>query len=537
VKLLLIIISIITIFSSEYTFSQQRFNSVWHTTPWDSGGIAPNSVVWSLHNEQLDLDNDGKKEFLCVSSWSDTFYNAVYLYENNGNNSFQIVWWYRFYGYSNDYSNVAVSDLDNDGKKEILCLVDPLDSTYHGLYVFEWDGTDNGFPTLPTTTWNFNLRFAFDEGGAIIAGDFDNDNREEIAVLFQESYTYLKTRLMIFSLDSNSTFANPVWNIEMNDTTTFYYSGYALAATDLDRDGKKEIIASGWDSTFHLAIFENTGVANTYTRAANIWNMTSYADFSNGGFVEANFDNDATNELYISTAAGNIFIVTNNGNVHAITNANVFSFASFLDGKGLIGIAKGNADGNSFENLYVAGSYHENILDFEYRGGDVKNISSYVKTIAIQDDTTDDHTPNSDQGYLRPSKIVTGDFDSDGIGDMIISSSSFASDKPMLTFAEFNGENSVQENFSPKTIPLFQNYPNPFNPKTVIRYQLIVNSVVTLNVFDIAGKEVATLLHNKEIERGIHEIEFDANNLPSGMYFAKLSVGKFSQTKKMIFLK
>lgn len=516
----------------------QEFTSVWNSPPWDSGGVAPNSVVWSLHNEQLDLDNDGKKEFLCVSSWSDTFYNAVYLYESNGNNTFYIVWSYSFSGYSNDYSNVAVSDLDGDEKKEIICFVDPLDSTYHGFYVFEWDGTDNGFPTLPTVTWNLNLPYAFDEGSAIIGGDFDNDNREEVSVLFQESFTYAKTRLMIFSLDSNSTFANPVWNIELNDTTTFYYSGYSLTATDLDRDGKKEIVASGWDSTFHIAIFENTGNPNSYSRVANIWNITAYADFANGGFVEANFDSNATNELYISTVAGNIFVVTNNGDISAMTSANVHPLTQhYVDGYGLIGITAGNADGNNFPNLYVAGSYHENVLDFEYHGGDVTNLASYVQTIDFQDDTTDDHTFGSDQGYLRPSKIAIGDFDNDGIGDMVISSSSFAFDKPTLTVAEFSGTSSVRENFSPKQFLLKQNFPNPFNPKTAIGFSLFAVSNVTLKIYNLQGKEVTTLLNNKEMQAGNHEIQFDAINLSSGMYFYRLITNTFSETKKMILLK
>ena len=113
-KISFFLFAIVVILSTQ-SHSQQRFYSVWHSTPWDSGGISPNSSVWSMYPHELDLDNDGKKEFLCASAWSDTFYNLVYLYENNGNNNYQLVWWYSFYGYSGDYSNVAVSDLDNDG--------------------------------------------------------------------------------------------------------------------------------------------------------------------------------------------------------------------------------------------------------------------------------------------------------------------------------------------------------------------------------------------------------------------------------------
>ncbi|MBS4027415.1 MAG: T9SS type A sorting domain-containing protein [Ignavibacteriales bacterium] len=84
---------------------------------------------------------------------------------------------------------------------------------------------------------------------------------------------------------------------------------------------------------------------------------------------------------------------------------------------------------------------------------------------------------------------------------------------------------------------LEQNYPNPFNPVTVIRYQLSVNSVVTLKVYDVLGKEVATLIHNRLLEEGKHEVQFDASGLPGGVYVYRLSTGKFSGVKKFVVLK
>ncbi len=526
-----------TIFSIA-VHAQQRFTSVWHSTPWDSGGIAPNSVVWSLYDNELDLDNDGKKEFLCVTSWSDSFYNAVYLYEHNGINNFEIVWYYSFFDYSTDYSSVTVSDMDGDGKREIVCFVDPLDTSYHSLYFFEWNGNDNGFPIVPTTTWNMNLPLTVDEASAIISGNFDTDEHNELAVMFQESFLSKKTRVIIFSLDALSSFETPAWNIELNDTTTFLYSGYALASTDLDRDGKKEIVASGWDSTFHIAMFENTGVANTYSRAANIWNITNYNDFSNGGFIEANFDNNATNELYITTAAGNIFVATNSGDISTITNDNFFSIGQIFDGKGIIGVTKGDADGNGKENLYIAGSYHENILDWEYNNGDVTSASSYIQTLAFLDDTTDDVTPNSDQGFLRPSKIIAGDVDNDGVGDLLFASVSFAFDKPILSCIEYSGQNSVSENISKQHFSLLQNYPNPFNPKTAINIQLAMAGIVSLKIFNIMGQELATLIHDETMQAGKHELQFDGSRFPSGEYFYRIYVdGRISETKKMLLLK
>ena len=83
---------------------------------------------------------------------------------------------------------------------------------------------------------------------------------------------------------------------------------------------------------------------------------------------------------------------------------------------------------------------------------------------------------------------------------------------------------------------LNQNYPNPFNPSTNIEYSLPVSGNVSLVVYDNLGKEVARLVNENKVA-GNYNVEFDASNLPSGIYFYKLTSGKFSETKKMILLK
>jgi len=95
----------------------------------------------------------------------------------------------------------------------------------------------------------------------------------------------------------------------------------------------------------------------------------------------------------------------------------------------------------------------------------------------------------------------------------------------------------VEEN---KTIPqdfvLYQNYPNPFNPSTIIGYQLPVTSNVTLKVYDILGREIATLV-NEQKPAGKYELKFDGSELASGVYFFTLKTGNYAETKKMILMK
>jgi len=103
-----------------------------------------------------------------------------------------------------------------------------------------------------------------------------------------------------------------------------------------------------------------------------------------------------------------------------------------------------------------------------------------------------------------------------------------------------NPVNTETENLHPEDFVLYQNYPNPFNPKTVISYQLPVNSNVTLKVFDILGNEIAVLV-NEYLSAGEYEVEFfpesGIHQPASGIYLYKLEAGNFVETKKMLLLK
>ena len=82
----------------------------------------------------------------------------------------------------------------------------------------------------------------------------------------------------------------------------------------------------------------------------------------------------------------------------------------------------------------------------------------------------------------------------------------------------------------------FQNYPNPFNPGTIIDYSVKEAGLVKIKIYDVLGSEVGTLV-NEAKEAGYHSVEFNASNLPSGVYIYTLQVNEFSASKKMLLLK
>ncbi len=89
---------------------------------------------------------------------------------------------------------------------------------------------------------------------------------------------------------------------------------------------------------------------------------------------------------------------------------------------------------------------------------------------------------------------------------------------------------------SPDEFKLYQNYPNPFNPTTTIRFTLANAGFTTIKIFNSLGEEVSTPI-NEYLNKGNHDLTFNASNLPSGIYFYNIRSGSFSKTMKMVLLR
>lgn len=112
--------------------------------------------------------------------------------------------------------------------------------------------------------------------------------------------------------------------------------------------------------------------------------------------------------------------------------------------------------------------------------------------------------------------------------------------EPTSQYEVYIGDESalseIQKNQLPDEIELMQNYPNPFNPTTVIRFALPQPENVKIEVFDVLGRKVATLI-NKEIQAGWHSILFNPTALSSGMYLYRMQAGSKTEIRKMLFVK
>ena len=531
----------------------------WQTIPWGSGGLEPAGPPWSMVGP-YDFDNDGYGDFIVASAYTGVFCNDVIHYEAVANDSIDIKWVYTFSTLScqyDNYSSVAVGDIDNDQNPEILALMDtrPGVSGQDGLQIFEWDPTSLSFPDTPTATWSMLLDSVW-EASQILVEDIDNDGNQEIIVSVMDGPwgSTGSSRIMIIELE-NGDLSEPVWNIEYEDPVTTNWSGYNISVGDLDQDGLKEIYTVAYEY-YHIIIYENLGTPDEYDYQTDFYVTNEVSERANQSIVIADLDSNGTNEMFAVTSGTNsltgtlltpgyFYAVICSTGVDSLTFANFHYLAEYPGGLRQLSI--GDADQDGKPNLYIAGHYNEAVFDWEYNGGNLDDVSSYSQTMIFMDDTTDNFTPNNDQGKVRVAKLFSGDIDNDGNGDVIFSSASFATDKPQLFMVEHEEEVIVvnidhnDSDIIPNKVSLEQNFPNPFNPATAFQYNLAESGIIELTITDIIGRKVTTLISGYQ-RSGNHNVlwtgkDSNGNQVPSGIYFYNLKSGSNIITKKMTLSK
>ncbi len=531
----------------------------WQTIPWGSGGLEPAGPPWSMVGP-YDFDNDGYGDFIVASAYTGVFCNDVIHYEAVADDSIDIKWVYTFSTLScqyDNYSSVAVGDIDNDQNPEILALMDtrPGVSGQDGLQIFEWDPTSLSFPDTPTATWSMLLDSVW-EASQILVEDIDNDGNQEIIVSVMDGPwgSTGSSRIMIIELE-NGDLSDPVWNIEYEDPVTTNWSGYNISVGDLDQDGLKEIYTVAYEY-YHIIIYENLGTPDEYDYQTDFYVTNEVSERANQSIVIADLDSNGTNEMFAVTSGTNsltgtlltpgyFYAVICSTGVDSLTFANFHYLAEYPGGLRQISI--GDADQDGKPNLYIAGHYNEAVFDWEYNGGNLDNVGSYSQTMIFMDDTTDNFTPNNDQGKVRVAKLFSGDIDNDGNGDVIFSSASFATDKPQLFMVEHEEEVIVvnidhnDSDIIPNKVSLEQNFPNPFNPATAFQYNLAESGIIELTITDIIGRKVTTLISGYQ-RSGNHNVlwtgkDSNGNQVPSGIYFYNLKSGSNIITKKMTLSK
>jgi hypothetical protein len=175
--------------------------------------------------------------------------------------------------------------------------------------------------------------------------------------------------------------------------------------------------------------------------------------------------------------------------------------------------------------IFVPGFRYEKSLD------KISRYDSYADSVIIYSNGPSVSGIRADNGTSRVVYFGFGieQIDSRAIRDTLVARS--------LRWLTENVVVGTKDNRQvPNTFSLEQNYPNPFNPSTKISYTISKPAHTTLRVYDVLGNEIATLV-NGDKHAGKYEVEFNASNLSSGVYFYKLQSGEMVQTRKMVVLK
>jgi hypothetical protein len=329
-----------------------------------------------------------------------------------------------------------------------------------------------------------------------------------------------------------------------------------IAWEDFDRDGYQDLAISG--SSIQTVIYKN--VNGTLT--GPVWTSNS-VNTSAQELITGDVDRDGFPELaVVHFGGGRVEIFKNNSGV-----LDTEPTWLYIAGSSATSISFGDLNADGYLDLAV-GTARTPVVVFLNQSSIPVELISFTANVNDNDVelTWSTATETNNQGFVIERQIGSGQ-SAGGNWEEIGFVSGFGTSTEKH-FYSFNDENLIEEKYqyrlkqidfdgsssyseiveveinSQIQFTLEQNYPNPFNPSTKIKYSIPndiasganQSQLVILKVYDVLGNEIATLI-NEEKKSGEYEVEFNAGQIPSGIYFYQLMAGSFGETKKMLLIK
>lgn len=548
------------------SFSQLNFN----TTPfWTSTDVAD----YATGGAWADINNDGYLD-LVVSNGNDMARQRVAVYmSNNGTLPTTVTW------QSNDidyHGHLSAGDINNDG------FIDIAVSVYIGASGFNQKGrlkvymNNNG--TLSSNPLWSSLDSLYTFSCAL--GDADGDGDLDLAAACGEAYNNRPDQMRIYYNTNGVLSTLPGW--KSNNLAC----GMDVTFADINKDGRLDLVFVCERYPNYVYLNYGDSIAKNPS-----WTSTDGSIYANSLFVN-DVNNDSYPDLAVSDnnqlgGSGKYKIYMNNSGTLATTPSWTSRNAGYMSG---INIA--NLTNDNYPDLICGGwwmkcwIYQNNNGVYPVDSQWASNTSSVVEAIICGDfdndgvfQKTDQFTSNGTKKLYYVTKKPIHKIVNVKYGLSIVPITDYCYDLENgwlslknppangiiisveykvsndLDIAVTNWDNSkgnyvfknnivVDVKKKGAEIPskyfLGQNFPNPFNPQTKIKYSIPESAFVEMKIYDISGKEIASLINSFQ-ETGEYEISFLPERFgmikSNGVYFYKLSAGNFSKVRKMIYTK
>lgn len=472
-----------------------------------------------------DVNENNKPELYGARKFLQSEQEPVTIYELNDSYSFEYV-----YQYDSVYIDRQIYDVDSDGDKEVMLAL-PL--FYPDLPIQERFFSKSSNNSLAT-----NLNFIFPDSDIdsllqlndLTLGNFDGDAKTDLA------YTVSGwPDVHIYEYNPINNNFDSVYHFVTNETPPIANSGFSIG--DFDLDGKTDLVFGTGQG--HVYVLENEG-DNQYTNTwqgmvetYHVYVHTWSNDIDNNGKPEFWELGDAYyNGIGITRIT--IFETDGDNSYQAVGKIDLIGVISFYAGT----MQAIDVDGDGTEEIAICiddfflilkfnGSRDHQIYEVYY----IKQNEAYTSgeyTIffgALMDTIIQNKKP-----YILLSSLHVIEQPGPDLGEYI--TKIYSPDSVTNIINEKNFEQGYE---------LFQNYPNPFNPVTEIKFNLASQENVSIKVYDILGKEIK-LLVKEELSAREHKVQWNGKDnynreLPSGIYFIKMTAGSYQKTIKAILLK
>jgi len=499
-----------------------------------------------------DFDNDGDIDAFIVNYPAQSTFDERFFYLNNGDGTFRKVTAGDAVNDLTGSSAAAWVDYDNDGDLDLYITTswDPAQGAYgecsNSLY-----RNDNG-ELIRITGDNITA----DIGASYGVGwaDCDNDGDQDIFVANSENQADL-----FYLNNGDGSFTKVISGTIVNLQKTSWGCSWG----DYDNDGDLDLFVTTNSGNL---LFQNNG-NGTFLRITS-GHLVTYETRSMGS-CWGDYDNDGDLDLFVTnfsiTSMVNNFLYNNNGD-GVLSQVNEAGITN--DFSGFFGAAWGDYDRDGDMDLFVANGKNSNQNNLLYQNNGNHNNWINIKCVGTNTNRSAigvkvrlyaDIYGNS-VWQMREISGQTGFCGQNslnahfGLGDATIIDSikiewtsglmEVLTDIKInrfmtVTEGEITGiDNQYAEDNVPQNFKLFQNYPNPFNAETIITYELGQNSSVSIEIYNLRGQKVQTVVEDKFYQPGYHSVKLDGDLLSSGVYCYRLKCGEYAvQIKKMVVLK